>query len=737
MMADELLNAQDLITAKKHDTFHSEVVTGKAGGVSTGANIDYATNAVTGQVQKTLPKILDDLGWSYVGSFADGETFTSYADYMIYLGVAYKPLTTTTLPYSPTGATPDPAFVGPFNINDHNSLTNRDDVGSHPASAISMGNGNSVENEVKEVEERLLGVGAKIYRGSNGKYLQVGDVIPAPEDTADGLPITHVIVDGNVYAMSPLVYGVVTDITFDGYGFPVSVTFGVSTSSLVLSGALPLFTHVSQFGIKPENNKFWNTQAWVRAKSVTKHLMFDAADYSFSKFEIDDGMSIYMKTGGRILVSDGTAPQVNIGSNVETWNTWFQSLDEDLEWNRVALDNSTDVVMHSPVFKGFKHNAALPNAWGCLIQRCKRIKMNYPRFDDNSQSDIAFTDFNEDIEINYINSVDGVQGARVNFEPNENTPNTRSRFVGGIIKSISLLTNTRLYDVNNFMKFTEVWIKRLNWDGADVIFENCRVDEYVNFRENEVYAGTVSSTNTSGMGLGPNLLPDPYVTSLSSGALTKWVVDFSGLPVNQRYSLNSNPRIVDLNPTSQNGVVYIKNTDIVGTQPDEILLFAITGQLISDERSQIANCAVLRYFNSGTLVKSINVRAFLQLPFQNEAFKTNVAFVKTPAGVDSVQVVIANSFSSSTAKLRLKSVSLHRVEKSSAFDQVLSPIHVNQSELAKIIKPTEIYAYNLPMIDGQDVLIGGFRHTVTDGDLVNPTSNQVVPQISKYDLTVI
>ena len=59
MMADELLNAQDLITAKKHDTFHSEVVTGKAGGLSTGSNIDYATNAVTGQVQKTLPKILD------------------------------------------------------------------------------------------------------------------------------------------------------------------------------------------------------------------------------------------------------------------------------------------------------------------------------------------------------------------------------------------------------------------------------------------------------------------------------------------------------------------------------------------------------------------------------------------------------------------------------------------------------------------------------------------------------
>ena len=58
----ELLTVSDLEIAKKHDTFHSEVITGKAGGVETGANIDTATNAVTGQTQTTLPKILLDIG---------------------------------------------------------------------------------------------------------------------------------------------------------------------------------------------------------------------------------------------------------------------------------------------------------------------------------------------------------------------------------------------------------------------------------------------------------------------------------------------------------------------------------------------------------------------------------------------------------------------------------------------------------------------------------------------------
>lgn len=64
----DLLTAADLEAAKKHDTFHSEVITGKAGGLASGADIATATNAVTGQVQKTLPKVIEDLGPQY---FAD------------------------------------------------------------------------------------------------------------------------------------------------------------------------------------------------------------------------------------------------------------------------------------------------------------------------------------------------------------------------------------------------------------------------------------------------------------------------------------------------------------------------------------------------------------------------------------------------------------------------------------------------------------------------------------------
>lgn len=73
----DVLSLADLQTAKKHQIFEAEVITGKSGGVAGGADIDYATNQVTGQTQKTLPAILRDAGFSPVSwDFSIGGTLT-------------------------------------------------------------------------------------------------------------------------------------------------------------------------------------------------------------------------------------------------------------------------------------------------------------------------------------------------------------------------------------------------------------------------------------------------------------------------------------------------------------------------------------------------------------------------------------------------------------------------------------------------------------------------------------
>lgn len=73
----DVLSLEDMKTAKKHQTFEAEVITGRVGGVSSGSEIDYATNQVTGQTQKTLPAILRDLGFKPAAfTFATGGTLT-------------------------------------------------------------------------------------------------------------------------------------------------------------------------------------------------------------------------------------------------------------------------------------------------------------------------------------------------------------------------------------------------------------------------------------------------------------------------------------------------------------------------------------------------------------------------------------------------------------------------------------------------------------------------------------
>lgn len=60
----DVLSLQDLKNAKIHQTFEAEVITGLSGGIAGGAGIDYATNPLTGQTQKTLPAVLRDAGYT-------------------------------------------------------------------------------------------------------------------------------------------------------------------------------------------------------------------------------------------------------------------------------------------------------------------------------------------------------------------------------------------------------------------------------------------------------------------------------------------------------------------------------------------------------------------------------------------------------------------------------------------------------------------------------------------------
>lgn len=107
----DVLSLADLQTAKKHQLFEAEVITGKQGGIAGGTDIDYATNQVTGQTQKTLPAVLRDAGFSPVSwDFSTGGTLATTDRNK----VVYDPVSTTW--YSWGGALPKvvPAATNPL-----------------------------------------------------------------------------------------------------------------------------------------------------------------------------------------------------------------------------------------------------------------------------------------------------------------------------------------------------------------------------------------------------------------------------------------------------------------------------------------------------------------------------------------------------------------------------------------------------------------------------------------------
>lgn len=119
----DVLSLADLQTAKKHQIFEAEVITGKAGGVAGGVDIDYATNAVTGQTQKTLPAVLRDAGFSPVSwDFSTGGTLTvNDRD-----KVVYDPVSKTWYSYAGTLPVTVPAGFNPVGNADWKPQTDPD-----------------------------------------------------------------------------------------------------------------------------------------------------------------------------------------------------------------------------------------------------------------------------------------------------------------------------------------------------------------------------------------------------------------------------------------------------------------------------------------------------------------------------------------------------------------------------------------------------------------------------------
>ena len=174
----DVLSLADLQTAKKHQIFEAEVITGKSGGVAGGADIDYATNQVTGQTQKTLPAVLRDAGFSPVSwDFSTGGTLTvNDRD-----KVVYDPVSKTWYSYTGTLPVTVPAGFNPVGSADWKPQTDPD-LREELADTSSIVNGDALVG----VRQPFAGAVSRTQHDKNKEYVSVTDFItPGESDSAD------------------------------------------------------------------------------------------------------------------------------------------------------------------------------------------------------------------------------------------------------------------------------------------------------------------------------------------------------------------------------------------------------------------------------------------------------------------------------------------------------------------------------------------------------------------------
>lgn len=175
----DVVSLESMQIARKHQIFEIEVITGKSGGVATGADIDSATNQVTGQTQKTLPAVLRDAGFSPVSwDFSTGGTLTATDRDK----VVYDPISKTWYSYAGTLPVVVPASFNPVGNANWKPQTDpnlRNDLASSTAglgaSLVSFSSGNTVETLSDTDGAKNIGSGERSLLARNNDIRHSGD----------------------------------------------------------------------------------------------------------------------------------------------------------------------------------------------------------------------------------------------------------------------------------------------------------------------------------------------------------------------------------------------------------------------------------------------------------------------------------------------------------------------------------------------------------------------------------
>lgn len=312
----EVLSLADLQTAKKHQIFEAEVITGKSGGVAGGASIDYATNTVTGQTQKTLPAILRDLGFEPTSfDFTTGGTLT-VADRN---KVVFDPVSSTW--YSWAGALPKVIPAGTNPLLDANWIPQTDpdlraDLANTTinkgASLIGTTSGGTVQTEIDKIKLKFNSFSS--LRSSEGSL--IGDYAL--------LTGWHASYQGYGSGIFKCVDK--TGLTDDGGTIAVGATYAWKR----ITGP----GDATEFGVVPNAGSTFDNKDYILSAAATGALILPAGDIYTTFFTLTD---TYLVRGNFTNIREIEAPGVtDFIVHCSRNGTWEGRID-GLVWEDVSI----------------------------------------------------------------------------------------------------------------------------------------------------------------------------------------------------------------------------------------------------------------------------------------------------------------------------------------------------------------------------------------------------------------
>ena len=383
------------------------------------------------------------------------------------------------------------------------------------------------------------------------------------------------------------------------------------------------------------------TEIFNKAFLIAENVVIPKTEESYlvSYLIIPDNKSLIGLSNDKVTINqyrDSSQILSTLGSNCVMKNIIINSLDEDLEWNRIEINNKQNILIENCTFKGFRHDSDRPNSWGLYITGySKNIEIKNCYFENNSQSDIAFVDGSENITINKC------IGDYINFEPNITDVNKNIIIKESNFKKISLKENN--FTIHTLVNITieNCIINIFDFRGGIVTLINNKISKITS---PSTYGGIVNNINS--YGYYKNLNEDPTFMNIQPTAeneINSWIQTYS--PVGNALSRinDEKEKHLCINTNGVKTTSGIKRKFNVESNTDysiRVLMNTITGEEIAWSGHGIR----VGFYNDDTLINEIDCCIDRNNELNNESnYNEKTIFINTPENCNIVLIELLNS----------------------------------------------------------------------------------------------